>query len=104
MPIKIIKSHDTMVIALSGELDHHSAAGMRNAADRAIIESPAKRVTLDFGEVSFMDSSGVGFVMGRYRIAKSRGASIEAVNLSKKHMRIMKMSGIGQLLPIKEAK
>lgn len=107
MAVRISSSPVRLTVFLSGELDHHSAAAMRAETDQAIIESTARCIRLDFAEISFMDSSGVGFVMGRYRLARSKGAEIEAVNLSCKYIQIMKMAGLEQLVrlrPAEEAK
>ena len=102
MAVRISSSPVRLSVLLSGELDHHTAAAMRAEADGAILGSAAKTVNLDFGAVSFMDSSGVGFVMGRYRLARARGARVEVTNLSKKQMKIMKMSGLDGLVTLKE--
>ncbi len=102
MSVKILSSPVRLSVILSGELDHHSAAAMRAEADRAILSSRAPTVSLDFGAISFMDSSGIGFVMGRYRLANARGAAVEVTNLSKKQLKIMKMSGLEKLVSLKE--
>lgn len=103
MAVRISSSPVRLTVFLSGELDHHSAAAMRAETDQAIIESTARCIRLDFGEISFMDSSGVGFLMGRYRLAKSKGAEVEAVNLSRKYIQIMKMAGLEKLIKLRSA-
>ena len=57
---------------------------------------------LDFYDVSFMDSSGVGLVMGRYRLASAKGKKLKVNNLSKRDYIIMKMSGIEKLAEINQ--
>ncbi len=101
MPV-IIKTRANVIYAyLKGEIDHHTAPELRNAIDDAIIMNEAFRLlVLDFSGVTFMDSSGVGLVMGRYRLANSKGKNIRVDNLSERDYKIMKMSGIEKLAPI----
>lgn len=104
MPIKTSSSPVRLSVLLSGELDHHSAPALRAETDRAVLGSVAKTLRLDFENVSFMDSSGVGFVMGRYCLAKSKGMAVEVTGLNKKYLTIMKMSGLQNLVSLQEVK
>ena len=70
MAVKITSTPLRVTVAISGEIDHHNAAAMRYEADDAIRASLAPNVRLDFGDVTFMDSSGIGFVLGRYRVVQ----------------------------------
>lgn len=101
MAIKIISTPVRLTISLSGEIDHHNAAVLRYEADEAIQQSLAPSVSLDFGEVTFMDSSGIGFVLGRYRIVESYGGSIEVINLSQRLYSMMKLAGLEKLMKLK---
>lgn len=101
MAIKITSTPVRLTIALSGEIDHHNAAVLRLDADEAIQTSLAPNIRLDFGEVTFMDSSGIGFVLGRYRIAESFGANVEVVNLSSRLYMMMKLAGLEKLVTLK---
>ncbi len=101
MAIKITSTPVRLTIALSGEIDHHNAAVLRLDADEAIQTSLAPNIRLDFGEVTFMDSSGIGFVLGRYRIAESLGANVEVVNLSSRLYMMMKLAGLEKLVTLK---
>ena len=98
----VIKSRSNVIYAyLKGEIDHHTAPELRSAIDDALIMNEACRLlVLDFSGVTFMDSSGVGLVMGRYRLANSKGKKIQVDNLSERDYRIMKMSGIEKLASI----
>ncbi len=104
MPVKLSTSPVRLTALLSGELDHHSAPALRAETDRALLCTTARMLRLDFERVSFMDSSGVGFVMGRYRLAKSKGMSVEVTGLNKKYLTIMKMSGLQNLVSLQEVK
>ncbi len=101
MAIKITSTPVRLTISLSGEIDHHNAAALRLEADEAIQSTLASNIRLDFGEVTFMDSSGIGFVLGRYKIAESFGANVEVVNLSGRLYSMMKLAGLEKLVTLK---
>lgn len=101
MSIKIAATPVRLTITLSGEIDHHNAVALRLEADEAIQMSSASVVRIDFNDVTFMDSSGIGFVLGRYRVAESYGASIEVVNLSGRLYSMMKLAGLEKLVTLK---
>ena len=101
MAIKISSTPMRVTIALSGEMDHHNAAALRLEADEAIQSALVPNVRLDFGDVTFMDSSGIGFVLGRYRIAESYGGNLEVVNLSRRLYSMMKLAGLEKLVTLK---
>lgn len=90
-----------LTVELSGEIDHHNAAVLRMEADEAIQQNLSPIVCLDFGEVSFMDSSGIGFVLGRYKIVDSYGGSVEVVNLTQRIYMMMKLAGLEKLMKLK---
>jgi stage II sporulation protein AA (anti-sigma F factor antagonist) len=101
MPVTIKNKNDVITAIISGEVDHHSAPDIREIIDDAIIvNESAKRIVLDFSEVTFMDSSGVGLVMGRYRLAVSNKKSVSVVNLSPRDYKIFKMSGLEKIADI----
>lgn len=101
MSINIISTPMRLTIALSGEIDHHNAAALRLEADEAIQTSLVSNIRIDFGDVTFMDSSGIGFVLGRYRIAESCGANVEVINLSGRLYTMMKLAGLEKLVTLK---
>ena len=102
MAIKINTTPVRITVVLSGEIDHHNAAALRLEADEAIQSSLAPNVRLDFGDVTFMDSSGIGFVMGRYRIVNSYGGNVEVVNLTDRIYSMMKLAGLDKLVTLRK--
>lgn len=101
MPVVLKKNRKTLVAAIKGDIDHHSAAELREAIDEALSDNAdADTLVLDFGEVTFMDSSGVGLVMGRYRLAEALKKKVRVENLDERDYRIMKMSGIEKIAEI----
>lgn len=97
MNVKIEEKEKTLTAFLSGEIDHHSAKSAREQIDYAVERSGALTLRLDFSEVSFMDSSGVGLVMGRFRNLKSRGGETRICNATPPVMRMLKLAGLNKL-------
>jgi len=87
---------------LVGEIDHHNAAAVREPIDQAIAKLRPPRVRLDFAAVTFMDSSAVGLVMGRYRLLAAHDAALEVVNLSPQGLRMMQMAHLQTLATLKQ--
>lgn len=94
MPVSFQKQRRRLIVSLQGELDHHTAEQMRLDIDRRLLADKPSVLCLDFGAVSFMDSSGVGLVMGRYRLMRSWGGKLELCGMSGTVRRIMQLSGI----------
>lgn len=88
---------EVITVYLSGEIDHHLAKGMREEIDKAIEYGMPSLLILDFSDVTFMDSSGIGLVMGRYRLLQKTGATLNLVNLPENIFKIMKLAGIERL-------
>lgn len=103
MPVILKNRNGTLTAFIKGEIDHHTVPDIRDAIDDAFISIENIDVlVLDFYDVSFMDSSGVGLVMGRYRLVSGKGKKLKVNNLSKRDYTIMKMSGIEKLAEIKQ--
>ncbi len=103
MVVRIETTPTDLTAFLSGELDHHTARAMREQIDAAVGRSSAKLLRLDFSGVGFMDSSGIGLVMGRYRLMRSRGGRLLVVGVSERLLRVMKLAGL-ERLPVWEDK
>ncbi len=103
MPVTFKNRNGTLTAFIKGEIDHHTVPDIRDAIDDALVSlENFDALVLDFYDVTFMDSSGVGLVMGRYRLASSKGKRLKVNNLSKRDYVIMKMSGIEKLAEIKQ--
>lgn len=92
------QNRNTLTIRLSGELDHSMAARIRNEVDALIMDSKARRLVFDLNDLRFMDSSGIGLIIGRYKVMSRRGGSV-AVSSPGAHIdRIFEMAGLYQLV------
>ena len=98
MSVNIDITETNVTACLSGEIDHHSAAMLREEIDRAIESSYPEALILDFGGVTFMDSSGIGLVMGRYKLMQNISGKVIIENAPKSIRKVFKMSGIDKLL------
>lgn len=91
---------DTLTVFIQGELDHHTAKQIRSRIDSEISRRNPLKLELDFSQVSFMDSSGIGLVMGRYKLMSQRGGKVFVLNPTPPIKRVMQISGIGRLAKI----
>lgn len=103
MPVNIEGSNEILIAYLTGELDHHCAASMRKKIDSAVNEYKPSLLVLDFGDVSFMDSSGIGLIMGRYKLINEIGGTLHVVNVSQHAHKVMALAGLENLATITEA-
>ncbi|MBE6860726.1 MAG: STAS domain-containing protein [Ruminococcus sp.] len=96
-----IKSADGKATAcLCGEIDHHNAKEIREELDRFILSSQPKELAIDFKEISFMDSSGIGLIMGRHKLITECGGKLIVKNPQLYIKRVLKLSGIERLVKI----
>lgn len=91
-----------LTIFLPSELDHHNAEEIRKESDRLIEENHIKCVIFDFGETVFCDSSGIGVIMGRYKMIYLLGGEVWVVHASERIKKILTMSGVTRIIQIYE--
>ena len=100
MPVRIEKNKMLTTAYLSGEIDHHTAAHIREQIDSVISAVSPQELCLDFMNVSFMDSSGIGLVMGRYKLMKTLGGRLRVRGVNRTTMKVMKLAGLDMLAKI----
>ena len=100
--IKLYNDGKRITAALYGDIDHHAARKMREELDNVIARSAPEMLIIDLENVGFMDSSGIGLVMGRYKLMKSMGGEIRVENLSAGAYRVMRLAGLERLGEIKQ--
>lgn len=91
-----------LTIFLPGELDHHNAEAIRKGSDKLIEENHIKCVIFDFQETNFMDSSGIGVIMGRYKLVYLLGGEVWAVHANERMKKILTMSGVTKIIQMYE--
>lgn len=94
MTVKVEDKEGVTVAWLSGELDHHAADDVRRELDAALTRRRSGKVVLDMSRLTFMDSSGIGVVLGRYRKVKEAGGRLSVRGLSDKMDRILRLAGV----------
>ena len=87
----------TLSAAIGCDIDHHTAKPLREKIDRALFERKPQILILDFSSVSFMDSSGLGLIIGRAEKASAIGAEISVVGLCPTLMKLVRLSGIEKI-------
>ena len=102
MNIEYLKENRTLILKIDGEIDHHSCEQIKKEADYEIQKNAPKKLVFDFKNVKFMDSSGIGLLIGRYKYLLRIGGRTEIVNVNKEIKRILDMSGIFKIIPIYE--
>lgn len=86
-----------LVMSLAGELDHHCAERLRLRLDSEIKKTNCKEFILDLSNVSFMDSSGLGVILGRYKLITQKDGTLYITGANRNVDRILRMSGIYSL-------
>lgn len=99
MQIKSKVSNGTLYVVLMGELDEHSASHTRISLDDIFSSGDFSQIIIDLSELDFMDSTGIGVLIGRYKRMKSRNIPIYICNPSRHAERIFKMTGLYDLMP-----
>ena len=89
-----------LIFEITEEIDHHTCEIIRRRADYEIQRFMPKRVVFDFNRVVFMDSAGIGLIIGRYKTVSSFGGKLEMINVRDNLKRVFEMSGILRIVPI----
>lgn len=97
MPVRVEHGEKTITIKLSGEIDHHTSKNLREEIDRCAKTYSPSLMTMDFKGVEFMDSSGIGLVLGRYRLMQELEGSLRLVNMPTHLRKVMRVAGIENL-------
>ena len=98
MELKLENIGTTLVAKLSGEIDHHAADGLRDALDREIALNNTRNIVLDFDGVTFMDSSGIGVILGRYKQISALGGKVMIIRVKPQVDKILELSGLKKIL------
>ena len=99
MVVKNRVYNNTLYVLLSGELDEHSATDTRIKLDEIFLSSGFSQIIIDLSELDFMDSTGIGVLIGRYKKMKDKNIPIFICNPSKHAEKIFKMTGLYDIMP-----
>lgn len=99
MQVSAHKELNSLVVTIIGELDEHWAPDARNKLDEIISSTNCDRITLDLKDLTFMDSTGIGVLIGRYKKLKSRNINLYVKNISNSVDKIFKMAGLYTIMP-----
>jgi anti-anti-sigma factor len=102
MESKFYDKDKLLILKITDEIDDHNVQNIRRKADYEIERYMPKKIIFDFDSVTFMDSAGIGLIIGRYKFANMIGAKLELSNLTQSVRRIFDMSGILKLIPTVE--
>jgi len=95
--VRFSESERTLTAHLSGEIDHHCAKEEREEIDSMLFRTKPSLLTLDFSEVRFMDSSGIGLIIGRADVCSAIGCRVRITGLSEGLKKLVRLSGIEKM-------
>ena len=100
MEIEYLNRDKSLLLKITEEIDHHAVEKLRRKADLEIEKHIPRKVIFDFTNVTFMDSAGIGLLLGRYKNITSLGGSLEVINASETVNKILIMSGVNKIINI----
>lgn len=102
--LRSIRDGDKLLVGLDGELDHFCAQSVRRELDSMLADPTIRQLILDFSGMNFMDSSGIGVILGRYRILRERGGTVSVIHMNEQVNRIFHMAGMNKVIRQLDAK
>ncbi|SNX55391.1 anti-sigma F factor antagonist [Thermoanaerobacterium sp. RBIITD] len=93
MSIDFKKQNDTLIVKVKGELDHHTSDMFKESINNEY-QKGYKNIILDFKHLNFMDSSGIGMILGRYKMAKENNGTLAIVGANSQLLKVIELSGI----------
>ncbi len=98
MNISFAVKDRNLIVKIKGEIDHHTSVAIREKVDREYQRKRALNIIFDLSEINFMDSSGIGVLMGRYRNVMILGGHVGLYGVSPQVDRILSISGIYKIM------
>ena len=100
MEIQYLNKDKVLLFKITEEIDHHVVEKLRRKADYEIETHIPRKVIFDFNNVTFMDSAGIGLILGRYKNISILGGTLELINVTETVKKILNMSGVNKLINI----
>lgn len=102
MIVEFKKEDKVLIFKLTEDVDQHTSEKIRRKMDNEIKRYIPRKVIFDFSNISFMDSAGIGMVLGRYKLAQMLDGELEIINVNKSMKKIFDMSGVSRIINIIE--
>ena len=102
MIVEYEKEDKLLIFRLTEDVDQHTVEKIRRKMDNEIKRYIPRKVIFDFSNISFMDSAGIGMVLGRYKLAQMLDGELEIINVNKSMKKIFDMSGVSRIINIIE--
>jgi stage II sporulation protein AA (anti-sigma F factor antagonist) len=104
MSLQIDLEHNrkTLIVRLKGELDHHTAEAVKQRMEAAIEQGQLKHIILSLKDLNFMDSSGLGVILGRYKQITAKGGKMVVCDINPAIYRLFEMSGLFKIVSIQD--
>ena len=100
MESEYLNKDKVLLLKITEEIDHHAVEKIRRKADFEIEKHIPRKVVFDFTNVTFMDSAGIGLILGRYKSITNLGGSLEVINATETVNKILSMSGVNKIINI----
>lgn len=102
LQIEFEQGRRALIVRLKGELDHHTADAVKTRMEEAIANEDIRHVVLSLKELSFMDSSGLGVILGRYKQITNKGGKMVVCDVNPAVYRLFELSGLFKIVSIQE--
>ena len=100
MHINFLNQQSKLYAKIVGEIDHHSAAEIKDSVDSKIISEGVSTLIFDLTNLTFIDSSGIGVIIGRYKLIKSLGGQMYIISSNKSVDKLLALSGIPEIIKV----
>ncbi|CAH0118642.1 MULTISPECIES: anti-sigma F factor antagonist [unclassified Paenibacillus] len=98
LQVELEHQRDVLIVRLRGELDHHTADAVRAKIDESIYRGQTNHLVLSLKDLLFMDSSGIGVILGRYKLIQSKGGKMAVCDVNPSVHRLLELSGLFKIL------
>ena len=102
MPVAYTTHNRILTVALSGDIDHHRVKGLLREVEGEIDQVLPRQLIVDCAGITFMDSSGIGLIMGRYRLMQLEGGTLVVTGASERLRKVMRLAGLDRLGILRE--
>ncbi len=102
MDVRFDVTNNNLIIRIDGDIDHHTCEEIRNKVDQEISRRNPKNIIFDMKNVNFMDSSGIGVIIGRYKLIMNSGGITAMINVKPQIKRVYEICGLKKIIPIYE--